>query len=162
MYKAEVQKKRRQTPRGWCKTTFNTMRANSKRRNMPGPDFTYQEFANFIEQQPHFYMLFDNWKKSDFDRWYRPSLDRIDNNKRYSFDNVRLVTWKENHLAACNPTYYREVTRWAKSKFKKDDILFIREASKRGLKSSHLAELYCVAQSTICMIIKGNNWSDIK
>lgn len=30
-------------------------------------------------------------------KWYKPSLDRIDSNKGYTPDNVRLVAWIVNH-----------------------------------------------------------------
>jgi hypothetical protein len=30
-------------------------------------------------------------------KWYRPSLDRIDSNKGYTIDNIRLVSWISNH-----------------------------------------------------------------
>lgn len=30
-------------------------------------------------------------------KWYRPSIDRIDSNKGYTLDNIRLVAWIVNH-----------------------------------------------------------------
>lgn len=40
--------------------------------------------------------LFDNWSKSGNKSYLKPSVDRIDDNKGYSFDNIRLATWQEN------------------------------------------------------------------
>lgn len=31
------------------------------------------------------------------DKWYRPSLDRIDSSKGYTLDNIRLLAWIVNH-----------------------------------------------------------------
>ena len=31
------------------------------------------------------------------DRWWKPSLDRIDNSKGYTPDNIRIVAWIINH-----------------------------------------------------------------
>ncbi len=44
----------------------------------------------------YFKKLYDNWVHSNWDIWLRPSVDRLDNAKGYSFDNIRLVTWLDN------------------------------------------------------------------
>lgn len=31
------------------------------------------------------------------DKWWRPSLDRIDSSKGYTIDNIRVVAWIVNH-----------------------------------------------------------------
>ena len=37
------------------------------------------------------------WKSSGYNRWTKPSVDRLDDNLGYSFDNIQLMTWKENN-----------------------------------------------------------------
>ena len=49
----------------------------------------------FIKQD-NFQQLFDNWKQSGFNSKLKPSGDRLDDYKPYTFDNLRLVTWGEN------------------------------------------------------------------
>lgn len=153
--------KYRKTVKGWMNASYQAMKSNAKSRRLSQPNFTRKEFDAYVKNQPHFFMLFDIWKESEFEKWKRPSVDRIDHNKGYTFNNIRIVSWKENHRAGCNSEFNKAVTRWRKSKFKKDDIIFIREAVKRGLQSRHLAELYGVADSTICMIVNRKNWGDI-
>jgi hypothetical protein len=47
----------------------------------------------------NFKVLYKNWVKSGYEKNFRPSVDRLDSTKGYSFDNIRLVTWKENNNA---------------------------------------------------------------
>lgn len=44
-----------------------------------------------------FHVLFDIWVDSGYNHWLRPSFDRLDDSKGYSFDNFnKWMTWKEN------------------------------------------------------------------
>lgn len=43
-----------------------------------------------------FKALYDDWISSGMKKDEKPSVDRIDSNKGYSFDNIQLVTWLEN------------------------------------------------------------------
>ncbi len=57
--------------------------------------FTKKQFLEFIEGT-NFNSLFDNYIRSGKDIRLAPSVDRIDNNKDYSFDNIQLMTHSEN------------------------------------------------------------------
>ena len=41
--------------------------------------------------------IYKEWVKSNFNRWERPSIDRLINTKGYSLDNIQLVTFRENN-----------------------------------------------------------------
>lgn len=49
-----------------------------------------------MNSQINFDALYLNWINSGYDKWKKPSCDRIDDYKGYSFDNIRLVTWQDN------------------------------------------------------------------
>ena len=49
--------------------------------------------------------LDNNWVNSGYKRDMKPSIDRLDNSRGYSFDNIRLVTFRENYM-----TYHDDVT----------------------------------------------------
>jgi len=49
-----------------------------------------------VYKQPNFEELYNNWVKHGYDKWYKPSVDRLNDDKGYSFSNIQLVTWKEN------------------------------------------------------------------
>ena len=88
----------KRTKEGWARITYHTQRKSSKARKHPMPDYTLDEFKNWAFTQPAFDELYRNWVNSDYDITLRPSADRIDDYKPYSLLNLRLVTFKENHL----------------------------------------------------------------
>lgn len=81
---------------------FSAQRYCSKKRNMPMPLYTKNEFSKWVMGQSNFIDLYDKWVSSNYCRWQKPSVDRIDENKTYSFDNIRLVSWLDNHNSAVN------------------------------------------------------------
>ena len=75
---------------------FNNQIEHSRYRGHPRPAYTYEEFKSWVMAQPHYKELYDNYKDSGYDKNLVPSVDRLDPNKPYSFDNIELVTFKEN------------------------------------------------------------------
>ena len=45
----------------------------------------------------NFETLFNNWRDSGFHKDFKPSTDRIKEHIGYTFDNMQLITWKENY-----------------------------------------------------------------
>ncbi len=88
------------TERGWLTCTFLRFGYNAKQRRMDPPTITKEELRSFISNHPRWPELYKGWVESGFDRWHAPSIDRLDNAKNYSLDNIRLVTWRENFEAA--------------------------------------------------------------
>ena len=43
-----------------------------------------------------FLVLYNNWQKSGFEHKMSPSIDRIDNNRGYEFDNMQWLTQSQN------------------------------------------------------------------
>ena len=74
---------------------YSSQRMSSRKRNHPYPTYSNKELVLWMYD--HGYeALYNNWKSSGFERFLAPSCDRLDDSKGYSFDNIRLVTWKEN------------------------------------------------------------------
>lgn len=44
--------------------------------------------------------VYNNWVKTGYDNECKPSIDRLDNSKTYSFSNIECVTWHENKQRA--------------------------------------------------------------
>ncbi len=55
-----------------------------------------EDFYKFSFKSVIFYMLFDTYKNSNFERKLAPSVDRIDSSKGYTLDNIEWVTMSEN------------------------------------------------------------------
>ena len=61
-------------------------------------EFTRKEFIDKFLNDKKFNRLFYEWEKSNYKKQLVPSLDRIDNKKNYSFDNIHFMTWSENRF----------------------------------------------------------------
>lgn len=84
------------TKNGLSTQIYAQQRSNSKRRGHEIPTYTSKELRAWLFAQPDFEPLFIMWEMSDYSKWERPSCDRDDENFGYSFDNITLMTWREN------------------------------------------------------------------
>lgn len=75
---------------------YYDQRGSSKGRGHPMPDYTREEFVDWLLNQEVFHDLYKKWQESGFVRDKLPSGDRIDDNKPYTFDNLQIVTWEVN------------------------------------------------------------------
>lgn len=84
------------TIKGIVTMMYSMQKKSSRERGHEPPQYTKQEFHNWLISQPNFNKLYNNWIESNYNKWLKPSADRIENDKGYSFSNIRLMTWKEN------------------------------------------------------------------
>lgn len=75
---------------------WKSMRCASRARAHPFPAFTFMEFALWLEANGIFRIYAEFRKAGDYTKDKLPSVDRLDTTKGYSFDNMELVTWREN------------------------------------------------------------------
>ncbi len=88
------------TPKGWISTSLQGMRQKSKRRGHPTPELnSIAAIAEWLISTS-FDDLWSAYVLSGYETDRRPSIDRLDNAKPYARDNIRLVTWRENLMAA--------------------------------------------------------------
>lgn len=83
------------TEKGVVRVIYKTQVRNSKARNMDLPSYTKEQLKVWLYSN-NFEKLYNDWVNSGFEKAIKPSVDRLDDFKPYSFDNIRLVTWKEN------------------------------------------------------------------
>jgi len=56
-----------------------------------------EEFMDWCEQNRDDFMeIYSLWKESDFDRKHSPSINRIDDERGYTLDNIEWTTTSEN------------------------------------------------------------------
>lgn len=91
------------TEKGVIRVIYKTQVGNSKKRGHPSPGYSKSELALWMYKNG-FKVLFDSWVDSGYQKDKKPSVDRIDDYKHYSLDNIRLVTWLDNRLKQ-----YREI-----------------------------------------------------
>lgn len=69
--------------------------------------FSREGFYEWALSSDDFYRLFDAWEASGYDRKLTPSVDRIDSDLGYEFDNMEWVTHSENSRRGA-------VSRWSR------------------------------------------------
>lgn len=83
------------TEHGVIRVIYKTQRASSKKRGHNPPDYTKKELSDWL-YSCGFKGLYDNWVSSGWVKNEKPSVDRVDDFKGYSLDNIKLGTWIDN------------------------------------------------------------------
>lgn len=96
------------TPIGKLRYIYKHQIQNSKSRGHSTPSYSEQEFIDKFINDPKYIALYTTWKNSGFLTDVAPSIDRLDDTKGYSFENIQLVTWIENNTK--EHTKHREGT----------------------------------------------------
>jgi len=125
----------KKTKRGVVLTIFSSQKASSLRLGYKKPIYTSQELKEWLFNQPLFHELYDKWVESGYDRWVKPSVDRKDDYKPYAFDNIQLMTWREN-----NEKIHRDKTEGRNNKQS-------RAVLQYDLDGNFIKEYYSIAQA---------------
>lgn len=95
---AKYRDKQRKTKSGVICVMYTNQRQRSKRCNQPYPSYSLDESREWLFGQDLFHELYNNWVESGYDKWLKPSVDRIDDYRWYDMDNIQLMTWEGNSL----------------------------------------------------------------
>lgn len=90
------------TKKGVLRTIFYTQILGSKKRGHDKPSYTKDEFIKYGLNNNYFNIIYDRWVALNYDKDEKPSFDRIDSKKGYSFDNIQIMTWRENNIKGRN------------------------------------------------------------
>lgn len=77
---------------------YSAQRRRSEERWHSLPSYTNKQINHWVRSQSNFLELYNNRKISWYNRSLIPSIDRLDDYKWYSFDNIRLTIWRENNI----------------------------------------------------------------
>ena len=67
-----------------------------KNRGYPPPTYSVQQLKDWCLSQQKYHDLHNDWVRSNFDRMLSPSIDRINDYKTYSLNNIQLMTSGDN------------------------------------------------------------------
>lgn len=84
--------------KGFFRVLYKTQKRHQKIRGHGSMPYTKDELESWCRKNG-FKKLYDEWVASGYATDKKPSADRIDDLKGYSFDNIRLVTWRDNRLS---------------------------------------------------------------
>ena len=84
------------TKSGVVRVIYNSQKQHSLYRNHPLPNYTKDQLEDWLFSNTNFNELFNGWVKSGFNKWLKPSCDRLDDYKPYELSNLRLATWRDN------------------------------------------------------------------
>lgn len=84
------------TKQGIVTKSYGKQKQKSIERSHPSPLYSNKELLEWALSQPVFHSIYDKWVLSGYDKWKKPSFDRINDYIGYSLDNIRVVTWEEN------------------------------------------------------------------
>jgi len=82
--------------KGLISNIYQSQKTLSIKRGMGLPKYTKAELIKWMFNNNNFHKLYNDWVLSNYNRWKTPSCDRINDYMGYSFDNIKLGTWKEN------------------------------------------------------------------
>lgn len=88
----------RQTPEGLVRRIYNNQRMTTRKMGRALPAYTLMELYEWLDTQPKFAELYHSWVAGGNCIEDVPSIDRLDNHKSYSLDNIQVVTWRQNLL----------------------------------------------------------------
>ena len=86
----------RTVPKVFFARVYQNQRQSSRRRKHPMPDYTLNELIEWLKLQPNLTALWQGYQFSNHHRNFAPSLDRLDDSKPYTLNNLRLITAHEN------------------------------------------------------------------
>ena len=94
--KAKIAKKARRTKQGVITTIYGHQQGHSITRGHKPPTYTNKQLQDWLQNDKKFGQIYDKWVESGYTKSMKPSVDRLDDSKGYSFDNIQLTTWGEN------------------------------------------------------------------
>jgi len=135
----ECCKKRRtahdRTKLGVASKIYYTQTANSKARKHTPPSYTKQELIDWLMEQSGFHEAHEYWALNGYKKDFVPSVDRFDDKKSYTMDNIRIVHWKIN-----NDKNRQQIKEWKSTKFTKPVIQF-------DLQGNEVARFHSIASA---------------
>ena len=139
------------TKEGLLAKIYDSQMSTSKRYLYKKPNYTLNEFRVWALGKEIFHTLYDNWVKSEFDKNFRPSFDRLDDYKRYSLNNLRITTFYGNLKRAhydmkngINNKQNKPIVQIDKNGKIINTFYSIRSASRQtGIEYSNIARVCC-------------------
>lgn len=90
--------------KGVVRVIYKTQKRNNRIRGHGGMPYAKEDLSEWLYSNG-FKGLYDNWVLGGYKKDDKPSVDRLDDHKGYSFKNIKLGTWLSNRKHQ-----YRDIT----------------------------------------------------
>lgn len=75
--------------------------------------YSKEEFIEYITKKSKYKKLYKKWLESDYATDLKPSIDRKNSNKGYSFNNIQIITWKDNNIKGRFEKFKKPITQYS-------------------------------------------------
>ena len=83
------------TEKGVIRVIYKTQKTANKKRGFGALPYTKAELKDWLYKN-NYKKMYDHWISKGMKKDDKPSVDRIDDFSGFSFNNIKLGTWKEN------------------------------------------------------------------
>jgi len=118
--KSKKAQEKKKTIDGLITKIYGKQKASSRKRNHPEPEYTNKELNSWCKKSNNFLSIYSDWEKSNYESELIPSIDRLDDNLPYSFNNIQVLSWKEHKKKTYNGTRTKHNKHKGKKVVKKD------------------------------------------
>ncbi len=84
---------------------YKDQKKNSNARGHRPPEYTKLELKQWLFSQTVFHTMFNEWVLSNYLTELKPSIDRKNDDVHYCFNNIQLMTWKDNRAKSSIDRY---------------------------------------------------------
>ncbi len=119
----------KRTPIGVLHHIYRQQKKSSITRGHPPPAYTVSDLYERYLNDQSFLLLHQRWVEIGFNRYLKPSLDRIDASQPYTLGNLQLMTWRENLTKARSESARTEVVMFEQDGTKVQTFDSIRAAA---------------------------------
>ena len=116
---------------------------------MEMPSYSKKELYEWLTSSELFMELFTIWGDNGYNRMDAPSVDRLDDSRPYSMDNIQVMSFRDNNKKSHNDrksgklitSQNRRVRQLSKGGIFMGDFYSINEAGRKlNINSSHIGE----------------------
>jgi len=84
------------TKEGLVTRIYSHQRDNCRKRNYEYPEYSLDELRSWCLSQDKYHVQFKIWEESNYGFKFTPSVDRLNDYKTYSLDNIQILSTIEN------------------------------------------------------------------
>ncbi len=77
---------------------YKNQLGHSRVRGHDAPAYSLSELRVWLDKNTDYDKIYDKWVESGYDKNLKPSIDRKNDSKGYTFSNITMTTWYQNNM----------------------------------------------------------------